>query len=348
MPDLNRREPWVSFCMSTYRRPDFLKKSLVLIGTQTFADFEVIVSDNDPEGSAASVVQEMKDERFRYYHNGDNLGMIRSFNKSIERATGQFIVMITDDDPVYPEMLQTLYDLSLQYPGYGMYFGGHNTYFESLPEARMANARVGMVSGLADAELGAIKTFNAADFPLAYLRTEIAGQFLWSTGVVRREIAMEIGGLPDYGVPPLADCGYILLSGSRAGCVCINQALGHRTIHKANHSYSKANYEGIYGAPDRFYKWIIDRLPSDKINDTLVHALQHYVGRDLTVSVILIKRTLDSTHQDSAAFEDFARRFFKLPYLKRWKLKYYISVHFPRSFEFFLALRKLLSPQPKK
>lgn len=348
MPDLNSRGPWVSFCMSTFRRAEFLRNSLSQIRQQTFRDFEVVVSDNDPEGSAASVVQEFRDDRFKYFHNGDNLGMVRSFNKSIERATGQFIVMITDDDPVYPEMLQTLYDLSLQYPGYGVYFGGHNTYFESLTQARMAKVRVGMISGLADAELGAIKEFTAAAFPLAYLQTEISSQLLWSVGVVRREIALEIGGFPDYGTPHLADCSYVLLSGSIAGGVYINKALGHRAIHGENFSYSNANYESIFKAPEGFYRWVMDRLPPDRIDPALVHALQHYVGRDLTVSVILIKKTLDSTHQDSAAFEDFARRFFKLPYLKRWKRKYYISVHFPRSFEFFLALRKLLSPQPKK
>jgi glycosyltransferase involved in cell wall biosynthesis len=334
--------------MSTFRRPDFLRKSLTQIRQQTFRDFEVVISDNDPEGSAASVVQELQDARFKYYHNGDNLGMVRSFNKSIERATGQFIVMITDDDPVYPEMLQTLYDLSLQYPGYGMYFGGHNTYFESLLEARMSKVKIGMISGLADAEIGAVKEFNASVFPLKYLQTELAGQLLWSTGVVKREIVLEVGGFGDFGTPHLADCAYVLLSGSRAGLVYINQALGHRTIHKENYSYSNANYESIYKAPEGFYRWVMDRLPTAGIDTGLQNALQHYVGRDLTVSVIFIKKMLDSTHQKNPVFEDFARRFFKLPYLKRWRRKYFISTHFPRSFEFFLAVRKLMTPQYKK
>ncbi len=147
--------------MSTYRRTGFLKTSLALLGAQTFADFEVVISDNDPDCSAEAIVKECNDPRFRYFPNNANLGMVNSFNKSIERARGEFIVMITDDDPAYPEMLETLHDLYLRHPGYGMYIGAHNTVFDRLEQASMAKARVGINSALAaDWELGAEKDLH--------------------------------------------------------------------------------------------------------------------------------------------------------------------------------------------
>jgi glycosyltransferase involved in cell wall biosynthesis len=60
-------------------------------------DFEVIVSDNDPEASSRIIVEEMKDSRFRYFYNTENLGMIKNFSKALENATGEFVVMITVD-----------------------------------------------------------------------------------------------------------------------------------------------------------------------------------------------------------------------------------------------------------
>jgi len=345
---LSTSEPWVSFCMSTFRRADLLRQALSSIRQQHFRDFEVIISDNDPDGSAEPVVKELQDSRFKYFHNGDNLGMIRSFNKCIERSCGKFIVFVTDDDPMYPEMLQTLYNLSLQYPDYGAYFGGHNTYFETLVEARVAKVRIGMVSALADTDIGAITAFSAEEFPLKFLQTDLSTQLNLSEGIVRREIALEVGGLADYGTPPMADLSYVLLSGSRAGLVYINTPLGHRTIHNENYSHSKANYDSIYKAPEGFYKWTMDRLPAERKDAQLNKAMQHYVGRDLTVQVIFIKRVLNYNQQKSPAFEEFVGRFFKIPLLRKWRRKYYISTHFPRCFEFFLALRKLLSPQPKK
>ncbi|HEV2478731.1 MAG TPA: glycosyltransferase [Puia sp.] len=346
MPDLNSGTPWVSFCMSTYKRPEILKKTLALIGAQTFPDFEVVVSDNDPDRSAEAVVGGMNDRRFRYFPNETNLGMVKSFNKSIERATGEFIVMITDDDPVYPEMLATLHDLWLRYPDNGVYFGGHNTFYAGLVQARMAKARPGINSSLpADWELGAVKTYTPEAFPLAYLKGELGG-LLWSTGIVKRSIALEVNGFPDYGTPHLADCSYLVLSAVRGGFVYINTALGHRAIHDDNYSYNAANYESIYKAPEGFYRWTMDRLPAALITPELTAALDNYIGRDLTVFVISIKKMLLALGIKKPEFEQFRERFFRLRWLRRWRMKYYIGVHYPDVFDLYLAVRKTLFPPP--
>src|SRR4051794_22142619 len=116
--------PLVSFCFTTYKRGEILKATLKSVRRQTFSDFEVIVSDNDPECSGRSFVEGMNDLRFKYFSNGENLGMKPSFNKSVERSTGEFIVMIADDDPVYFDMLETLIQLNEKCPNYGLYMGG--------------------------------------------------------------------------------------------------------------------------------------------------------------------------------------------------------------------------------
>ena len=81
--------PWVSFCMSTYKRPGLLKTQLSSILQQTFSNFEVVISDNDPDCSARDTVSSFQDIRLQYFSNIENLGMIKSFNKSIERARGR-------------------------------------------------------------------------------------------------------------------------------------------------------------------------------------------------------------------------------------------------------------------
>ena len=57
------KKPWVSFCMSTFKRPVFLKDTIQTILQQSFTDFEIIVSDNDPEQSAEAVVKEINEPR---------------------------------------------------------------------------------------------------------------------------------------------------------------------------------------------------------------------------------------------------------------------------------------------
>jgi glycosyltransferase involved in cell wall biosynthesis len=334
--------PRVSFCMSTYRRTGFLQRSLALIAAQTFTDFEVVISDNDPERSGEAVVRGLGDDRFRYFSNNGNLGMVSSFNKSIERATGEYIVMITDDDPVYPEMLQVLFDLQLQYPGYGLYMGGHNTFFDGLLQAKMAKARPGINSGLIDCEIGAVRRYSGPDFPLAYLINDFPTGLLWSAGIVKREVALAIGGFPDFGSPHLADNGFTLLCGARAGCVYVNTAVAHRTIHNDNYSHAASNYESIYRAPEGFHRWVLDRLPPALVTPQLREAVGTFIGRDMTVLIITIKKMLEYQGIKSPEFEAFRKRFFKLPWLRKWRRKYYVVVNFPNLFELFLALRKAI------
>ena len=37
----DKKEPWVTFCMTTYKRPAFLEKQLTDILKQTFSDFRL-------------------------------------------------------------------------------------------------------------------------------------------------------------------------------------------------------------------------------------------------------------------------------------------------------------------
>jgi len=220
--------------MTTRHRPDFLRKTLQSLQRQTLADFEGIVSDNDPVGSGRSVVESLNDQRFSYHCNEADLGMNASFNRSLSRARGEFVVMITDDDPIYPEMLETLRLLSIEHPGLGAYYGGCDVLQLNPTIAKFTLHRVGTNSTLAPLPYGTIRPYSAERYPHAFFGGELEMYTLWSVGMVKREIAQEIGGLPDYGSPYLGDFAYIVNACSHSGCAVINQSLGCQTIHDFN------------------------------------------------------------------------------------------------------------------
>src|ERR1017187_5289052 len=105
MEPIRENKPWVSFCISTYKRPEFLKRQLIALSQQTLPNFQVVICDNDPEASGERIVKDFDDTRFGYYHNIENLGMILSFNKCIKIAATPYIIMLTDDDYVDSNML---------------------------------------------------------------------------------------------------------------------------------------------------------------------------------------------------------------------------------------------------
>jgi glycosyltransferase involved in cell wall biosynthesis len=235
----DRHSPWVSFCIATFRRPEYLARALQNILGQSFRDFEVIVSDNDPEKSSAPIVDAAGDSRVRYRSNVQNVGMVKNFNAALGAARGKYVVMITDDDPIGPDMLSTLRSLEAAYPGYGAYYGACDVSMDSREMAATYQTVVGKRSCASSQHpIGSVRIFEPRTFVDAFLRREIFPYILWSTGIVRRDIALSIGGMPDYGSAYLTDFTYVLLAGQAQGFVALNRVLGFQSVHGNNSGFT--------------------------------------------------------------------------------------------------------------
>ncbi|HEV8082130.1 MAG TPA: glycosyltransferase family A protein [Chitinophagaceae bacterium] len=335
-------QPWVTFCMTTYKRPEFLRNQLLSLLNQTFGNFQIVISDNDIEASGQKIVDEINDPRIHYDCNKANFGMVKSFNRSLHKATTEYVVMITDDDPVYPEMLETLYSLSREYPGFGIYYGGCDIKCMNPEVARSSRLKVGTNSCLANLPIGTVRTFDGKDFPLTYFSGEIGGHILWSTGIVEREIALEIGGMPDFGAPYNTDFGYIVLSGSRKGALLLNTSLGCQVVHGQNYGFTEADFEKFYITPEAFYNSIMNKLPADFDTESLKQPLQTFIARWVVEYAVSIKKFLHDKKISDKNFNVYANKIFKISYLKKWKYKYLLAINFPNIFEFLIEIKKKL------
>jgi glycosyltransferase involved in cell wall biosynthesis len=267
--------PKVSFCFTTYKRDDYLRSTLKSVQNQTFSDFEVIVSDNDPEQSGRPIVESF-DARFKYFPNDENLGMKKSFNKSLERSIGEYIVMIADDDPVYPDMLETLLNLADSYPGHGMYLSGCNWFCTEPDLADFYNCKVGVNSCLAHRPIDHIQEYNANDFLVNFFNFKIFPNYLWSTAIVKRDVLISQGGVPDYGTAFLGDYAYMSIMGGHSGCVVINKALGHQTLHKQN--FGRAQNQQLLILAKNFVDYVSVRLKHLKDWTVIEKKMQHFVA----------------------------------------------------------------------
>ena len=332
---------WVSFCMSTYKRQTLLKSTLDTIAKQTFTAFEVIISDNDPDGSAESVVQSMNDSRFKYFCNGINLGMIKSFNKSIERAAAEYIVMITDDDPVYPTMLQTLFNLFITYPGYGVYHGACDVIYNSEEMAQSCGGKLGINPCLANYPVGHIRTYTTKTFPLSFFSNEVSNYMLWSVGVVKKKILLEIGGIPDYGTPFMGDLAFTVLTCSKEGVVFINSSLGAQVVHGENYGYKQNdNYAGFYSTASGFHEWVSASFSTRNDWPEIKRQMEKFIARWMVGYGLSLRKYLIKNNKSSKKLNDILVKIFKIPYMRKWKLKYYIGAYFPGFLIYLLKIKK--------
>jgi glycosyltransferase involved in cell wall biosynthesis len=346
---MNDRKPeaipsasWVTFCMTTYKRPDFLREQLNNILKQTFGDFSIIISDNDVEGSAKRIVEEIDDPRIFYYVNESNLGMVKSFNRSLFKAMSEYVVMITDDDPVYPEMLTVLYDLTKKYPGYGAYFGGCDIRCINPEVARSSRLRVGTNSCLANLPIGTVRTYTGKEFTDAYFNGSLGCHILWSTGIVKRELAFKIGGMPDFDAPYNTDFGYIVLSGAQNGLVLLNTSLGCQVVHGANYGYTEADFEKFYITPSGFQSWIFERLPDECKSSNLKRNVETFLGRWVVEYAVSVKRYAKDKKIPTSGLDFWINKIFQISYLRKWRYKYYIALNFPRLLKLLIIIKNSL------
>ena len=290
---------WVSFCISTYKRPELLRQQLTLLQTQTFNNFHIVVSDNDPDASAKDVCESLNDNRIRYFHNEDNLGMIKSFNKSIERAETDYIVMVTDDDPIEPEFLSFFYKIYKQHPEYSAYCGFGRKKTKPLET----------------------EYIDKDDFIQEIIDPDRTYELLWSSSILKKSEALNMGGIPDYGSPHLADHAFLALVGSINGGVIVNKMFSSLTSHNAN--FSKSHFESYLLGCKGFYS-IFYNLKSVKKKEVLQVILKHLEVWFISCVFNLKKYyTVKKPDQNLVKqINEFADEILKLDFMRKFKLRF--------------------------
>ncbi|MGD6934018.1 MAG: glycosyltransferase family 2 protein [Candidatus Bathyarchaeia archaeon] len=92
--------PRLSIGLPVYNGQKYLRQALDSILSQTFQDFELIISDNASTDSTQEICLEYasKDKRVRYNRNKRNLGAPRNYNITVELSSGEYFKWMAYDD----------------------------------------------------------------------------------------------------------------------------------------------------------------------------------------------------------------------------------------------------------
>lgn len=331
--------PLVSFCVSTYKRGNVLTETLMSIQRQTFGDFEVIISDNDPQSSGKPFVDVLNDSRFIYSPNGKDLGMKASFNKSLTLSTGKYIVMIADDDPVYPDMLETLVKLLEDYPGYGMYMGGCDWLAKDKIAAKTNKIKIGTNSCLSDDyDYDTIRTFTTEEFLNSFYTLKIFRHFLWSTCIVKRDLLIKNGGIPDYGSPFLGDYAYMSIAATEKGCVIINKSLGCQTLHREN--FGRNQNEQLPIVAVNFPNYLEEKLSYLENWPSIKKLIYHFTAHWLVDHITFLYHYKGEGATNLASLNVAQKQVFAIDYIKPLKLKFYLKNNFRPFHDLIVSIKK--------
>lgn len=112
-----------SFVLPAYKS-DFLESSISSILSQIETDFELIIVNDASPYNLDSIVNAFSDSRIRYIKNEINLGgksLVSQWNKCLSYASGDYVVLASDDDVYSPDYLSEMRKFVQLYPNVNIY-----------------------------------------------------------------------------------------------------------------------------------------------------------------------------------------------------------------------------------
>jgi hypothetical protein len=115
-PSSQSHRPRFSVLIPTRDRPAYVRNALESVVNQSFADFEVIISDNFKDHSCKGVVEEFADPRVRYITPAEPLAMHDNWEFAIDQARGDFVLVLIDKTLLRVSALERLQAATLSHP----------------------------------------------------------------------------------------------------------------------------------------------------------------------------------------------------------------------------------------
>lgn len=102
--------PRVSIGMPVYNGESFIREALDSLVTQTFTDFELIISDNASTDGTETICHEYaaRDARIRYVRQAENRGATANFHFVMTEAVGEYFMWAAADDLQSPNFIELL------------------------------------------------------------------------------------------------------------------------------------------------------------------------------------------------------------------------------------------------
>ena len=88
----------ISVIMAAYNAERTIREAIASVLSQTYADWELVIVDDNSKDDTSLVVHEFTDSRIRYYVNENNRGAAETRIRAATKAKGEWIAILDSDD----------------------------------------------------------------------------------------------------------------------------------------------------------------------------------------------------------------------------------------------------------
>ena len=171
----------VSVIMPAYNAGKYIEQAIQCILAQTYTNWELLIADDASTDNTNEIIKRyaLKDSRIKCFQNGTNIGYLKTWNKLIKIAEGDFITFLDADDLCTADRINILYN-----------------YLEENPDVKIVGSNINILSD------GGLQ-IGTKEYPVS---TEAINKnllspkfsFCGSAVMIRKEVYQEIGGYREY------------------------------------------------------------------------------------------------------------------------------------------------------
>ncbi|MFZ3073208.1 MAG: glycosyltransferase [Thermodesulfobacteriota bacterium] len=214
----------VSIVIPAYNHADYIGETLDSLINQTYGNMElIVVNDGSSDGTGDVIVSKLPECRERFkrveYISKENEGIIKTLNRGLALARGEYVYIIASDDMAEADAIETLYGFLSENNDYGLAVGdnyiiddrGRRCFWNSKRDNVYDKAHARFLT-FADKLKRARSDvdFNSEDF--GTYESLLQGNYVPNGYLVRKELIDRMGGYSEDG--PLEDY-YLMLQLSK-------------------------------------------------------------------------------------------------------------------------------------
>lgn len=120
-----------SVLLPTHNRLEYLRYAVETVRRQDLPDWEIVISDNNSADDIAGFVHSLGDARIKYWRTDSFLPVTENWNNALAHSSGDYVVMLGDDDGLMPGYFSTIERLLADFPDPD--FAYTSAYFYAYP-----------------------------------------------------------------------------------------------------------------------------------------------------------------------------------------------------------------------
>ncbi len=118
------KTPLVTVGIPAYNAERFIRWAIKSVLNQTFADFELIITDDGSTDKTVEMAHSFSDPRIKIITDGKNHGISYRLNQQIDLARGKYFVRMDADDIMLPDRIERQIAYLTEHPEVDMIGGG--------------------------------------------------------------------------------------------------------------------------------------------------------------------------------------------------------------------------------